>query len=245
MSSIQLSDKSKSVQEMFDRIAPRYDFLNRLLSGRQDIKWRRQMVQRFPKVQSRNGKHVDVACGTGDVMLEVLKARKDYNASHGVDISEGMMNAGRNRAEFQGLKKNRPDSQFEFSLGSAESIPLKSASTDVLTISFGLRNVDNRGLALQEFWRVLKPGGRLYVLEFFQSEQSFMAWAFDFYFKQVLPKVAGLFSDRSAYEYLPKSVSTMPSGPEFQTMLESAGFECLEEERWLFGATRLFVAQKS
>jgi demethylmenaquinone methyltransferase / 2-methoxy-6-polyprenyl-1,4-benzoquinol methylase len=91
---------------------------------------------------------------------------------------------------------------------------------------------------------VLKPQGRLYVLEFFKSDRSLMAAAFDFYFKNVLPRIGGLFSDRSAYEYLPRSVSSMPSGPEFKTMLESSGFRVVEEVKWLFGATRLFVAEK-
>ena len=163
--------------------------------------------------------------------------RKDYSNLIGFDISEGMLKQAKNRA----LNKY-PDIQFI--QASAESIPVKSESADCLTISFGLRNVDNRNLALSEFYRVLKNGGTLFVLEFFKAENNLMAKLFDFYFKKILPKIGGFISDKAAYEYLPQSVSTMPSGNDFKKILLDIGFIEVEQIQWLGGATRLFKAVK-
>lgn len=232
-----LSEKSKQVQEMFDRIAPRYDLLNRMLSARQDVRWRNVLVAQLPQVPAGCGVLYDVACGTGDVMFQVERKRPDYTVFKGFDISARMLECACQRAEAK--QKN-----FQFVQASAEKIPAESESANAVSISFGLRNVDVRSNALAEFYRVLKPGGRLLVLEFFEAESTFFAKIFDFYFKNVLPRIGGLFSDRAAYEYLPRSVATMPSAAEFNKMLLTAGFAEVTETRWLAGATRLFVAQK-
>ena len=235
---LSLSEKSKQVQEMFDRIAPRYDLLNRLLSARQDVRWRNQLVAQLPLVQNA-GKGVlyDVACGTGDVLFQVERRRPDYGVFKGFDISGSMLECAAQRASAQ--NKN-----FQFVQSSAEQIPAEAQSADAVSISFGLRNVDVRTNALNEFYRVLKPGGRLLVLEFFEAESTLFAKCFDFYFKHVLPRIGGLISDRAAYEYLPRSVATMPSGAEFKQMLLVTGFAEVTETRWLAGATRLFIARK-
>jgi demethylmenaquinone methyltransferase/2-methoxy-6-polyprenyl-1,4-benzoquinol methylase len=235
---IQLSEKSLKIQNMFDKISKRYDFLNRILSAGQDVQWRNKMISLLPEIHAKNGIIYDVACGTGDVLFSTKSKRKDYNQLVGFDISSGMLEQARIRA----VAKNYSDIQFF--QASAEKLPAESESADCITIAFGLRNVDNRDSALQEFNRVLKKGGTLFVLEFFQAENNFISKFFDFYFKKILPKIGGLFSDKSAYEYLPQSVSTMPSGHDFQNMLQTAGFHQIEQIQWLSGATRLFKAVK-
>ncbi len=234
-----LSEKSIQVQKMFDKISNKYDFLNRLLSAGQDIRWRNKMITSFPKSLTRSGILYDVACGTGDVLFHTLAKRKDFKEFYGFDISIGMLEQARLRA-----KKSDNLQNIHFVQASAEILPVESETADCLTISFGLRNVDNREVALKEFQRVLKKSGTLYVLEFFKADNTLFAKFFDFYFKKILPKIGGIFSDRTAYEYLPNSVSTMPSAENFEKMLCDIGFTSIEQTKWLGGATRLFKATK-
>jgi demethylmenaquinone methyltransferase / 2-methoxy-6-polyprenyl-1,4-benzoquinol methylase len=242
---MELSEKSKTVQQMFDKISGTYDFLNKLLSFRQDVAWRKSLVRNLPTSshfasENLNSKLtlVDVACGTGDVLFAAQKHRSDYSLFKGFDISEGMLTCGRKRSQLISAK-------MSFQQANAEKLPLENSSAHAVSISFGLRNVDNRMAALSEFYRVLKPGGKLLVLEFFQSKNTLFAKIFEFYFKQVLPKIGGLFSDKTAYAYLPQSVSTMPSSSEFIRQLENVGFNEVKETLWLSGATRLFIANKT
>ncbi len=234
-----LSEKSIQVQKMFDKISNKYDFLNRLLSAGQDIRWRNKMITSFPKNLTHSGILYDVACGTGDVLFHTLNKRKDFKEFYGFDISIGMLEQAKIRA-----RKSNYSQNIHFIQASAEVLPVAAESADCLTIAFGLRNVDNREIALKEFHRVLKNSGTLYVLEFFQAENTIFAKFFDFYFKKILPKIGGLFSDRSAYEYLPNSVSTMPTAKNFERMLVDLGFTSIEQTKWLGGATRLFKATK-
>lgn len=234
-----LSEKSIEIQKMFDKISGKYDFLNKLLSAGQDIRWRNTMIASFPKQERQSGVLYDIACGTGDVIFHTINKRKDYNQFFGFDISAGMLEQAKIRAE-----SNPQNQNIQFIQASAEKLPVNAQSADCLTISFGLRNVDNREVALQEFHRVLKNSGTLYVLEFFAADNTFFAKFFDFYFKKILPKIGGIFSDRAAYEYLPNSVSTMPSAENFEKLLLNAGFTSIEQTKWLGGATRLFKATK-
>jgi len=235
-SHLSLSEKSQKVREMFNKIAPKYDFLNRLLSFRQDVRWRNALLAHIPR--DAHGVGCDVACGTGDVTFLIQKKRPHVKML-GVDISEGMLEGARLRAKRTG------NEAISFYHASAEDLPLDSNSAEYLTIAFGLRNVDVRTKALSEFFRVLKPGGALLILEFFPADKGWLSLCFDFYFKRVLPKIGGLFADKQAYAYLPQSVSTMPSSPIFYELLQQAGFEKISEQKWLAGSTRLFVAYKS
>lgn len=240
---LRLSEKSQRVQVMFDRIAERYDLLNRLLSARQDVRWRKAMVKKLPVHQDRQGILFDIACGTGDVMLTVARMRSDYAELRGYDISFEMLRRGESRPELGKWVRKR-NIRYSFTQASAEAIPADANSAHAVTIAFGLRNVDNREQALRDMFRVLKPGGRLLVLEFFQPHSTLFAKAFDFYFNNVLPKVGGLISDRDAYQYLPASVGTMPSAEAFAQTLTDIGFKNVSQQMWLSGATRLFVADK-
>jgi demethylmenaquinone methyltransferase / 2-methoxy-6-polyprenyl-1,4-benzoquinol methylase len=232
-----LSEKSAQIQLMFDKISGRYDLLNTLLSAGQDTRWRNKMITTMPKIKNKNGILYDIACGTGDVLFKAKAKRNDYSEYFGFDISEGMLTQARNRAKKQ-------YSDIKFFQASAEEIPVQNESADCLTISFGLRNVDNREAALCEFHRVLKKGGSLFILEFFQAKNTIFAKIFDLYFKKILPKIGGILSDKAAYEYLPQSVSSMPNENQFKKILADIGFVEIEQTQWLGGATRLFKAIK-
>ena len=203
---------------MFARISARYDLVNRLLSLGIDRSWRAAMLRVAGPLEGRTA--VDLCCGTGDVAL--LLARRGASVV-GVDFTLEMLAL----AERKRLRA-RPDrrSRVAFAHGDATRAPLATASADLATIAFGIRNVDDRGAALRDLARVLRPGGMLVVLEFGRPSGRGLASAYDVYFHSVLPRVGGLVSgDREAYAYLPRSVSIWPGPAEFQAEIEAAGFE--------------------
>jgi demethylmenaquinone methyltransferase/2-methoxy-6-polyprenyl-1,4-benzoquinol methylase len=226
-----------TIAAMFDKIAGRYDFLNRLLSGRQDQRWRKRLIREIPT--RTNGSFLDVATGTGDVVLGAALKRTEYQHFEGVDISEKMLELARVKAKSNPL--TRP---LIFKKMSAENLEYKDQSFDCVTISFGLRNVVNKERAISEFSRVLKPGGHLMILEFFIPKDGFFGKAFQFYFHSVLPKIGGLFSSRDAYTYLPKSVASFYSPIELDKKLAQYGLGVVKGASWLFGAVRLVHAEK-
>lgn len=226
------------VAAMFDRISSRYDFLNRLLSARQDVRWRRLLISMIPT--KKDGRLLDMATGTGDVLLAAVQAHPEYSAFIGGDISKGMLSFADRKAEAAGLKD-----RVEWKVMSAESIPEKNESLDCASISFGLRNVVNKEKSLSEFARVLKPGGVFLILEFFTPTSGIMSKLFQFYFHNVLPKIGSLFSEREAYTYLPKSVASFYSPSELRDSLRSKGFVVEKEVNFLFGACRLVKSRKA
>ncbi len=233
-----ISDKSKQIQVMFDKISPTYDALNGLLSFGQDTRWRERALSFMPDISTLDGTHYDIACGTGDMMIGAASSRKDYTKFVGIDLSAGMLSVARTRCAK--LKINA-----DFIHATAEKLPCEDESTNCVTISFGFRNVDNRKFALSEFYRVLKPNGSVIILDFFEGEKSIFSRLFRFYFRSVLPRIGGLFADKKAYAYLPHSVSSMPSKSDMKQMLVDAGFcSYVEQYSWLSGAVRLFVARK-
>lgn len=237
---LNLSEKSQQIQNMFNKISNRYDFLNRLLSCGQDIRWRNYLIKQIPNVPSNNGVFYDVACGTGDVIHTVAKKRTDFKTFYGFDISEGMLEQAKMRSNSPYMRSN-----MNFVLASAEQLAVQDESADCLSIAFGLRNVDNREKALAEFHRVLKPGGTLLILEFFPAQNSFLQNIFNFYFKKILPTIGGIFSDKAAYSYLPSSVSSMPTINEMTSMLVKHGFSNIESKGWLAGSTILLKCTKN
>jgi demethylmenaquinone methyltransferase/2-methoxy-6-polyprenyl-1,4-benzoquinol methylase len=221
---------------MFDRISARYDFLNRLLSARQDVRWRNKLVSMIP--QRQDGHYLDMATGTGDVLLTVMQKRPEYTYFTGGDISKGMLSFAEKKAEALGL-----GGQAQWSVMSAESIPVADQTQDCVSISFGLRNVVNKEKALSEFARILKPGGVLLILEFFTPQTGLMASAFQFYFHHILPKIGKLFSEQEAYNYLPKSVASFYTPAGLRDSLAAKGFVTEKEINYLFGACRLVKAK--
>ena len=234
---VQSPQSEAKIAAMFDRVAPRYDLLNRLLSARQDQRWRRALVQRLPYVPG--GRFLDVATGTGDVLLAVGRAHTEYRALVGVDISRQMLQLAATKAHGAALAATP-----EFRPMSAESLDLPSDHFDALSIAFGLRNVVHREQALLEFRRVLRPGGVLLILEFFKPKAGLLAWLFQVYFHTILPWIGGLISDGDAYRYLPQSVGSFYSVDGFREALETSGFAISESKSFLFGACRLVKATK-
>ena len=228
-------DRENTIANMFDRIAGRYDFLNRLLSFRQDVRWRKIMMSHVPFVPQ--GRFLDVATGTGDVLVRAMIDHSEYGDFLGVDISKNMLHLADHKTKFF-----EPKPRFE--VMSAEAINLASDSIDCLTISFGLRNVVDKKVALNEFQRVLKPGASLLILEFFKPRFSIMAKCFRFYFHRILPFIGGLFSDKKAYRYLPESVDEFFSEDKLRNLLAEAGFRVDFGRRFLFGGCVLIKAEK-
>ncbi|MEZ4742059.1 MAG: bifunctional demethylmenaquinone methyltransferase/2-methoxy-6-polyprenyl-1,4-benzoquinol methylase UbiE [Bdellovibrionota bacterium] len=230
-------ESEAKVATMFDLIAKRYDFLNRLLSAGQDRRWRNKLLSYVPK--SVNGVFVDVATGTGDVILGVRQTHPEYRKLIGVDISDNMLELANQKA-----KSKKYTNEVEFKNMSAEQLAIPDNSVDCLSIAFGLRNVLDKEKAISEFKRVLKPDGTLLILEFFLPQKGSFSTLFQFYFHKVLPKVGGLFSSREAYTYLPKSVDSFYSLAELEKKLASQNLQVTNVVSWLFGSCRLVKASK-
>lgn len=238
MTTVQRPESEAHVAAMFDRIAPRYDLLNRLLSARQDQRWRRRLVSMVPF--RPQGRYVDIATGTGDVLLAVARSRPEYQSFLGSDISTNMLQL----AEVK-LSQALPKANIAFRQASAEKLPLPDSTFDCLSIAFGLRNVVHREQAIKEFHRVLAPGGVLLILEFFLPRRGLMARFFQLYFHHILPMVGGLLSDREAYRYLPQSVGSFYEPEALRVILYEMGFTVEETVSYLFGAARLIKAVKA
>ena len=208
-------NKKKFVKQIFDDISYKYDFLNRLLSLGIDIYWRKYFIK---KLNIKNGNSIlDVACGTGDICFEI---RKSYDVNIiGIDLSPNMIKI----ANKKNLKKKY--NEIDFINGDAESLPFESNSIDIVTISYGFRNLANYDLALKEFYRVLKPGGTLGILEFSNSKYKFINKIFRIYFHYILPFIGGIFSRSDAYRYLPESVDFFPTRHKICKKIIYSGFK--------------------
>lgn len=208
--------KKEQIEQMFDAIAPRYDFLNRLLSMRIDTIWRKKLVKRALEVAPTC--ILDVACGTGD--LSIMLAKKIKNRVPevqvvGLDLSSGMVAMGKKKPIVNELG-------IELLVGDAEKLPFENQSFDLVTCAFGVRNFGNLRIGLSEIRRVLKPNGTLLILEFSKSKNPL----FRFYFKHILPTVGGWISkDKRAYDYLPRSVNEFLCGEKFVSLLGEIGFK--------------------
>lgn len=235
---IQSPKSEQRIAAMFDLIAPKYDLLNALLSFRQDRRWRKLLARKVP--ERKGGTLLDCATGTGDVLLECYSQHKEYAHFVGADISQQMLSIAENKAAARLLKK----SKVSFKKFSAEQIDMPESSCDAVSISFGLRNVVDRDKALAEFARVLKPGGRLLILEFFEPDPGLWAKLFTFYFHHILPKIGGLISDKKAYTYLPQSVGSFYHPDVLKKKLRKVGLSEVRERTFLFGSCRLIWADK-
>lgn len=228
-------DKKDQVQQMFDGIAKRYDFLNHFLSLGVDHYWRRQSVNALELIDGN--RLLDVACGTGDQGFSALKAA-DIHVT-GLDFSANMLELAQKKIDARQL-----GDKFDVIQGDAEKLPFEDNQFDALSISYGIRNVGTISAALAEFYRVLKPGGRLSILEFAVPEGWFFGRLYRFYFDHILPKLAGLMSSKSAYSYLPESVRHFPDRADFKALLVSEGFSKESHRDLTFGVTTIYSALK-
>lgn len=229
-----ISEKGRGIRDMFDAIAPRYDFLNRLLSLGIDRRWRSFAVRQLQIPEG--GKVLDVATGTGDVALEIASQTPISVRIVGEDFTQGMLVIGQKKIEATRFRKriflvNAP----------CEAMPHPDRTFDGVTIAFGIRNVVDRLTGLREMRRVLKPGGRVVILEFSNPQSRFFKVLYNFYFRRVLPFLGGLFSRRSAYQYLPDSVLEFPGQEEFKMLMREAGFSDLRHFDLTFGVATVYV----
>jgi demethylmenaquinone methyltransferase/2-methoxy-6-polyprenyl-1,4-benzoquinol methylase len=234
---VQQSPSEEHIAEMFDTIAPRYDFLNSLLSFNQDKRWRKKMVSLIPT--KFNGILVDIATGTGEVIIQAAKKHREYATFLGIDISPQMLQRATDK-----VAKAEMTHHIAFKQASAEQTGLVAHYCDCITIAFGLRNTIDKDQALAEFHRILKPGGYLLILEFFPPTGSLMTSLFQFYFRRILPLIGGLLSNKAAYTYLPNSVETFFSASALQGKLQSLGFSPVRSLSFLFGGCRLIAVRK-
>jgi len=234
------TDKQKKIVKMFDDIAPTYDKANRVLSMGIDIQWRKKACdETFARYHKPIDLIVDVACGTGD-MMGYWKKRAEHSGIDvakilGVDPSKGMTQVG---------KEKFPD--FEFVISEATQIPLKDETADILSISYGIRNVVKREAAFVEFARVVKPGGYVVVLEFTKDDTKGPLFALkDFYLNKILPKIGAFISkNKEAYEYLPNSIEGFLTSSMLQVELDRAGFDTEFAKSFSMDISTLVIAKK-
>jgi demethylmenaquinone methyltransferase/2-methoxy-6-polyprenyl-1,4-benzoquinol methylase len=240
-----VADKAARVNKMFSAIAPSYDLNNRLHSLWMDQHWRSVAV-RMADICA-DDVIVDVACGTGDLTLKFAHAQKNippqfinldfdgFTPVTGIDFTYEMLPIARAKAQIQNQKSKIKNPNFI--QGNALALPLKNSSVDILSIAFGIRNVSDWGKAIDEFARVLKPGGRLIILEFSLPTNPLMRALYNFYFRKIMPKTATLISgDKTgAYKYLPESVNTFISRDAMQSKMAQAGFTDIVARPLTFG----------
>lgn len=232
----QQTGKKEQVAEMFNSISKKYDFLNHFLSLGIDILWRKKAIgllkQDHPKLI------LDIATGTGDFAIEALKLNPDKVV--GVDISEGMLNMGREK-----LRRRKLDDKIELQMGDSEKLLFDDNKFDAVIVSFGVRNFENLEKGLADMYRVLKPGGKTVILEFSRPSKFPFKNIYNFYFKAILPKIGRLVSkDRAAYTYLPESVQAFPDGENFLKVLEKVGFKNTQCKPLTFGVSSIYTGVK-
>ena len=231
------NSKKTRVREMFDSIAPRYDLLNHLLSFGVDRLWRRRMVGVV--AAGTPAAILDVAAGTGDVAV-ALARRLPAARITGIDLSGEMLAVGRGKVARRGLCD-----RIELVQGDAEQLPFPDGTFDAVTIGFGIRNFGSIEAGLAEAFRVLRPGGRLCILEFSTPRGRCFGPLYRFYFHRILPVVGRLISkDDSAYTYLPESVDHFPDNLLFLRLMGQAGFAACRSRRQMRGIAYIYEGRK-
>lgn len=228
--------KKDQVEEMFDDISSRYDLLNHLFSFNIDKVWRRKAIRLLGRCEPLT--ILDIATGTADFALAAV--RLNPQKITGIDLSEGMLKKGRRKIERKGLAD-----LIELLKADSEALPFRDNSFDASIVGFGVRNFENTGKALEEIYRVLKPGGVFIVLEFSQPRNAAFKFLYSLYFNRVLPWLGGVFSkNRRAYSYLPASANVFPDGECFMSILKNAGFETRSWMPLTFGIASIYEVQK-
>jgi demethylmenaquinone methyltransferase/2-methoxy-6-polyprenyl-1,4-benzoquinol methylase len=229
--------KKSQVQQMFDNIAFRYDFLNHFLSMGIDNFWRRKAISKIKHIKT--GTVLDVATGTGD--LAITTAKRTKLDIVGIDLSENMLSIGREKIIKKGFAQ-----RIKLQQGDSESIQFPDANFEAITVAFGVRNFENLDKGLSEMYRVLKPGGKVVVLEFSKPKYFPVKQIYYFYFRKILPFIGRFISkDRAAYTYLPESVESFPDGKNFLVHLSNVGFVENTCKSMTFGIVNLYTGSKN
>lgn len=232
--------KKQQVSKMFDNIAKNYDFLNHFLSLGIDKVWRRKMIAELNDVQPQL--ILDVATGTGDVAINTIK-QLNIKGLHiiGLDISPEMLNIGKKKIVTEGMSGT-----IDMIVGDSENLPFENNKFDAITVAYGVRNFENLERGLSEMLRVLKPKGKLVVLEFSQPRVFPFRQLFNFYFKNILPLIGKMTSkDNRAYTYLYESVQAFPDGDNFLKVLEKTGFKNTACKSLTIGISSIYTAFKA
>ena len=228
----------EKIESMFDSIAGDYDKLNHIMSLDVDKSWRKRALKEI--VDGYGPLEVlDLACGTGDFSITIAKASDEVKVT-GVDLSEGMLAVMADKVDRQGL-----GGRIFFEQGDGENLRFTDGTFDRVTIAFGIRNFEDRLKGLREMFRVLKPGGRLVLLELSRPENKVIRWLYDIYFLRIMPVIGGKVSgDKAAYAYLPASVKTFPGKKEFSAMMAHAGFNNVRHKAFSLGICRMYTGDK-
>lgn len=232
----QTTNKKEQVATMFNNIAPKYDFLNQLLSLGIHKSWRKKAVRLLQ--EKKPNTILDVATGTGDFAIEAMKLNPGKVI--GIDISEGMLKLGIEKINNLGLQN-----KIELLPGDSENLMFADNSFDAVTVGFGVRNFENLEKGINDIYRVLNPKGVFVVLEFSKPGKFPIKQIYNFYFQFVTPFLGKLFSkDNSAYTYLPESVNAFPAGEDFLKVLRAAGFKEAKAIPLTFGIASIYFAKK-
>ena len=233
-------DASRRVREMFTRIAPRYDLLNRLLSARMDTRWRARTAKELqPILQRADALVLDLCCGTGDLAFSLARGSKARIV--GGDFSHTMLVRAKEKSEFASGKSWR----IPFFEADALRLPFADGSFDLVTTAFGFRNLANYESGLQEILRVIKTGGMVGILEFTEPAPGLLGNAYRFYTQKLLPRIGGVISgDAAAYAYLPKSVARFFRPDELAGLMKRVGYGEVRFHLMTLGSVALHVGVK-
>lgn len=227
------------IRALFNSIAGDYDRLNHILSLGVDRSWRRRALKWI--ADGEPGKRIlDLACGTGDFSIEIARHSDPATTVTGVDLSEEMLKVMRHKVSVAGLSD-----RISMEPGDAGALRFEEGSFDRVTIAFGIRNFEDREKALTEILRVLKPGGRLVILELSVPSNSVLRWLYCLYFTKILPWVGGLVSgEKAAYNYLPASVLKFPGREEWMSTMRGCGFSGVTHKAFTLGVCRMYIGSK-
>jgi demethylmenaquinone methyltransferase/2-methoxy-6-polyprenyl-1,4-benzoquinol methylase len=229
--------KKRQVSQMFNRIAPYYDFLNRLLSLGIDTQWRKRSIRQLDREKAKV--ILDVATGTADLALEASR-QLDPEKIIGLDISNEMLEIGRNK-----IRKKALDQLITLQEGDSENLPFSDNTFDAITVAFGVRNFENLEKGLEEMYRVLKPDGKVVILEFSQPTAFPFKQLYNFYFRNILPAIGKLTSkDPRAYRYLYESVQAFPDGDDFLSILTKLGYKSNQCIPLTLGVCTIYTGEK-
>jgi demethylmenaquinone methyltransferase/2-methoxy-6-polyprenyl-1,4-benzoquinol methylase len=233
-------ERRRWVRDAFGGIARRYDLLNTLLSGGVHHLWKRRAVRAAGL--GRGGVALDVCCGTGDLVVGAARAVGPSGRVIGLDFAPAMLEVARARAR---AARRAADGAVSLICADAEALPVQGAAVDAVTIAFGLRNVADPARALREFARVLRPGGRLVILEFGRPQSAWLRAVYDVYSRSVIPRLGGWLSGRrDAYQYLHDSIRQWPAPEALAAWIRAAGLDDVEYRRFTGGIAVLHVATR-
>lgn len=231
--------RTRDTERLFNSIARTYDSLNHWLSLGVDKSWRRRSL-RWIVDPSAPQQILDIACGTGDYSIAIARRAHPDTVVTGVDLTEAMLQVMRSKVEKEGLVGRIVAEQ-----GNAEAMRFADNRFDRTTIAFGIRNFEHREQALREILRVLKPGGRLVILELSVPSNPLLRWCYNLYFTRLLPAIGGMVSgDKAAYRYLPASVLSFPNKREWMETMRRCGFRNVSHRAYTLGICRLYIGEK-